>query len=99
MGLEPYKNKNELGGGVLKGTAPAFFGLLDALELYPTNERGGVYAPIGGFRSVSKLGESKCVVLEYNTRVTKITNDGVYVIKSTGNDLIKVIYVNLFLMT
>ena len=75
---------------MLKGTAPAVFDLLDALELHPTNKRGGVYAPIGGFRYVSNtVGESEGVVLEHKTRVTKMTNDGVYVIKSTGNDFDK----------
>lgn len=41
VGLEPYKNEDQVFGGVLKKTAPAVFGLLAALELHPTNEKAG----------------------------------------------------------
>lgn len=41
VGLEPYRNKKLLGGGVLKSTAPAVFGLLAAIELHPTNKKSG----------------------------------------------------------
>ena len=44
VGLEPYSNNEQIGGGVLKKTAPAVFGLLAALELHPTNDKaGGMY--------------------------------------------------------
>ena len=41
VGLEPYRNNELLGGGVLKTTAPAVFGLLAAIELHPTNKKAG----------------------------------------------------------
>ena len=41
VGLEPYKNKNQLFGGVLESTAPAVFGLLAAIELHPENKKSG----------------------------------------------------------
>ena len=41
VGLEPYKNTDVFGGGVVKKTAPAVFGLLAALELHPTNKKAG----------------------------------------------------------
>lgn len=41
VGLEPYKNEKYFGGGVIKKTAPAVFGLLAALELHPTNKKAG----------------------------------------------------------
>lgn len=41
VGLEPYRNNELLGGGVLKSTAPAVFGLLAAIELHPTNSKSG----------------------------------------------------------
>jgi hypothetical protein len=41
VGLEPYRNKQLVGGGVLQSTAPAVFGLLAAIELHPTNEKSG----------------------------------------------------------
>jgi len=41
VGLEPYKNNDQFGGGVLKKTAPAVFGLLAALELHPSNNKAG----------------------------------------------------------
>ena len=41
VGLEPYRNNEKLGGGVIRKTAPAVFGLLAALELHPTNDKAG----------------------------------------------------------
>ena len=41
VGLEPYRNNELLGGGVLRSTAPAVFGLLAAIELHPTNKKAG----------------------------------------------------------
>jgi hypothetical protein len=41
VGLEPYSNDSQIGGGVIKKTAPAVFGLLAALELHPTNKKAG----------------------------------------------------------
>jgi phytoene dehydrogenase-like protein len=41
VGLEPYENKDKLGGGVLQTTAPAVFGLLAAIELHPENKKAG----------------------------------------------------------
>jgi hypothetical protein len=41
VGLEPYRNNELLGGGVLKSTAPAIFGLLAAIELHPSNSKSG----------------------------------------------------------
>ena len=41
VGLEPYRNNDKIGGGVLEKTAPAVFGLLAALELHPTNDMAG----------------------------------------------------------
>ena len=41
VGLEPYRNNELLGGGVLKSTAPAVFGLLAAIELHPNNNKSG----------------------------------------------------------
>jgi hypothetical protein len=41
VGLEPYSNDDQIGGGVIKKTAPAVFGLLAALELHPTNKKAG----------------------------------------------------------
>lgn len=48
VGLEPYRNDNQLFGGVLQSTAPAVFGLLAAIELHPTN-------PLAGGRSMHLL--------------------------------------------
>ena len=90
VGLEPYKNDNEIGGGVLTSTAPAVFGLLAALELHPTNKRAGVFAPIGGFRSVGKAFEKLAtdmgVRIEYEKTVTKVTNDGVFYSDTSANN-------------
>jgi hypothetical protein len=41
VGLEPFRNSELLGGGVLKSTAPAVFGLLAAIELHPSNSKAG----------------------------------------------------------
>jgi len=41
VGLEPYRNNQLLGGGVLRSTAPAVFGLLAAIELHPSNAKSG----------------------------------------------------------
>jgi len=41
VGLEPYVNKAQMAGGVMKKTAPAVFGLLAAIELHPTNKKSG----------------------------------------------------------
>jgi phytoene desaturase (3,4-didehydrolycopene-forming) len=41
VGLEPYRNNDLFGGGVLRSTAPAVFGLLAAIELHPTNKKAG----------------------------------------------------------
>jgi phytoene desaturase (3,4-didehydrolycopene-forming) len=41
VGLEPYRNSKLLGGGVLRSTAPAVFGLLAAIELHPSNSKSG----------------------------------------------------------
>lgn len=46
VGLEPFRNDDDngimgIGGGVLRKTAPAVFGLLAALELHPTNKKAG----------------------------------------------------------
>eukprot|EP00957_Ditylum_brightwellii_P163225 12428967-Ditylum_brightwellii.AAC.1 len=87
VGLEPYKNEKQLFGGVIKKTAPAVFGLLAALELHPTNNKAGVFAPIGGFRSVGNAFQSLAkdcgVQFQYNKTVTKITKNGVYTIDSS----------------
>jgi phytoene desaturase (3,4-didehydrolycopene-forming) len=41
VGLEPYRNDEFFGGGVLRTTAPAVFGLLAAIELHPSNKNAG----------------------------------------------------------
>lgn len=82
VGLEPYRNNNELFGGVLKTTAPAIFGLLAAIELHPDNKLAGVFAPIGGFEAVSrsfqKLAEEKGVQVQCNATVTSVSDNGVH---------------------
>jgi len=82
VGLEPYRNNQLVGGGVLDSTAPAVFGLLAAIELHPTNQKCGVFAPVGGFRAVTdaleKLAESLGVVVKCGKTVVSVTNDGVY---------------------
>jgi len=82
VGLEPYANKGKLGGGVLRKTAPAVFGLLSALELHPTNDRAGVFAPVGGFRRVAESMHDLCVDkgvrFQFGASVTTVTDEGVY---------------------
>jgi phytoene desaturase (3,4-didehydrolycopene-forming) len=82
VGLEPYRNEKQVGGGILDSTAPAVFGLLAAIELHPRNEKCGVYAPIGGFQSVAtslqKLAESCGVTCRTGKRVTKVSSEGVW---------------------
>lgn len=88
VGLEPYTNKNQIGGGVLRKTAPAVFGLLAALELHPTNKKCGVFAPVGGFRQVAesiyKLCQNSGVKFEFDTSVTSVDSNGVH-LKSMSN--------------
>jgi len=66
------------------------FGLLAALELHPSNPKCGVYAPIGGFQAVSeafeKLAESNDVTIKYNSTVTQVTEEGVYLLDSNEPD-------------
>ena len=89
VGLEPYTNNREVGGGVLTTTAPAVFGLLAALELHPTNKRAGVFAPIGGFRAVGQAFERLAIAMgvhiEYDKTVTEVRDDGVYFLDSNTN--------------
>ena len=81
VGLEPYTNKQKFAGGILETTAPAVFGLLAAIELHPTNKKCGVFAPIGGFRSVAKslqrLAQDLGVCIQCGCTVTEIAADGV----------------------
>lgn len=90
VGLEPYKNDQQLGGGVLRKTAPAVFGLLAALELHPTNEKAGVFAPVGGFRQVAESMYQLCldnaVKIKFDTSVTRITDDGVHFVSKGENE-------------
>ena len=87
MGLEPYRNQNNIAGGVFDKTAPAVFGLLSALEL-SNNSKAGVFAPIGGFESVSNafssLAKEMNVTIEYGISVTKVMDEGVYFINKTA---------------
>lgn len=82
VGLEPYRNAALLGGGVLRSTAPAVFGLLAALELHPTNEKAGVFAPVGGFQAVTVALEALLddldVEIRCDTTVLGVTNEGVW---------------------
>jgi phytoene desaturase (3,4-didehydrolycopene-forming) len=88
VGLEPYANDQQFGGGVLRKTAPAVFGLLAALELHPTNNKAGVFAPVGGFRQVAESMYRLCldndVDVKFDTSVTRITDDGVHFISKEG---------------
>ena len=83
VGLEPFANNQQIFGGVVRKTAPAVFGLLAALELHPTNERAGVYAPIGGFQKVSKAFEALAidcgVEIMYRKTITGISEEGVWI--------------------
>jgi phytoene desaturase (3,4-didehydrolycopene-forming) len=86
VGLEPFVNDKQIGGGVLRKTAPAVFGLLAALELHPTNPKCGVFAPIGGFRQVAESMHRLCedcgVKFEFDASVTRVDSNGVH-LKST----------------
>mmetsp|Transcript_13664 Transcript_13664/g.20739 ORF Transcript_13664/g.20739 Transcript_13664/m.20739 type:complete len:379 (-) Transcript_13664:162-1298(-) len=90
VGLEPYRNDNQLFGGTLSKTSPAVFGLLAALELHPTNEKAGVFAPVGGFEVVSKAFEDLAldlgVEIYYNKNVESIHNDGISYSTNNGFD-------------
>lgn len=83
VGLEPYRNDQQLGGGILRKTAPAVFGLLAAIELHPTNSKGGVFAPVGGFEAVTnameQLAIEQGVEIQCGATVTKVNDKGVYV--------------------
>jgi phytoene dehydrogenase-like protein len=87
VGLEPYRNDDQLGGGILRKTAPAVFGLLAAIELHPS--KGGVYAPIGGFEAVSRAMERLVkdlgVEIQCDTTVTKVDTQGVYIKNGESN--------------
>jgi phytoene desaturase (3,4-didehydrolycopene-forming) len=87
VGLEPYRNDDQLGGGILRKTAPAVFGLLAAIELHPS--KGGVYAPIGGFDAVSRAMERLVkdlgVEIQCDTTVTKVDTQGVYINNGESN--------------
>ena len=90
VGLEPYRNDDQLGGGILRKTAPAVFGLLAAIELHP--EKGGVYAPVGGFEAVTdaleRLVRELDVEIRCDTTVTKVNDQGVFVIHGESNTFI-----------
>ena len=87
VGLEPYANEKQIGGGVLRKTAPAVFGLLAALELHPTNTKCGVFAPVGGFRQVSESMYQLCqdcgVKFLFDTSVTHVDGKGVSLISKS----------------
>ena len=93
VGLSPYINKGQIGGGVLRKTAPAVFGLLAAIELHPTNKRAGVFAPVGGFRQVAESIYKLCidnnVKFQFDSSVTKINDNGVYYTAKEGSDIEK----------
>ena len=92
VGLQPYCDETQIGGGVLCKTAPAVFALLAAIELHPQNENAGVYAPIGGFQAVTDAVEQLAlsfsnVQIKTNVTVTKVTKDGVWMTcSSSSND-------------
>ena len=90
VGLSPYINSKQIGGGVLRKTAPAVFGLLAAIELHPTNKRAGVFAPVGGFRQVAESIYKLCidnnVKFQFDSSVTSITDEGVYYINKERSD-------------
>ncbi|KAL7481227.1 hypothetical protein ACHAW6_006906 [Cyclotella cf. meneghiniana] len=91
VGLEPYANAEQIGGGVLRKTAPAVFGLLAALELHPTNNKCGVFAPVGGFRQVAESMYQLCqdcgVKFIFDCSVTRVDASGVHFInKKDGSE-------------
>eukprot|EP00804_Cyclotella_cryptica_P014610 CCRYP_012648-RA/>CCRYP_012648-RA protein AED:0.10 eAED:0.10 QI:92/1/1/1/0.6/0.5/6/1526/676 len=91
VGLEPYVNAEQIGGGVLRKTAPAVFGLLAALELHPTNKKCGVFAPVGGFRQVAEAMYHLChdcgVQFMFDCSVTRVDATGVHFInKQVGSE-------------
>ncbi|CAB9530594.1 Dehydrosqualene desaturase [Seminavis robusta] len=90
VGLEPYRNNQQLGAGVLTTTAPAVFGLLAAIELHPDNDKAGVFAPIGGFKSVSEslanLARAMGVTIETGRMVTRIDSSGVVHVRRNDTD-------------
>ncbi|CAJ1965690.1 unnamed protein product [Cylindrotheca closterium] len=90
VGLEPYRNSAKVGGGVFQSTAPAVFGLLAAIELHPSNRKSGVFAPVGGFRTVSQalgeLGKELGTTVKLDTMVTSIEEDGVYIQHNDDKD-------------
>ncbi|GAX20658.1 hypothetical protein FisN_32Hh044 [Fistulifera solaris] len=92
VGLEPFANKDLPLGGVIDTTAPAVFGLLSAIELHPTNNKCGVFAPIGGFRAVTNGMESLArdlgVVIKTETTATKVTSEGVYCCETSNTNKI-----------
>jgi phytoene dehydrogenase-like protein len=64
--------------------------MLAALELHPTNDKAGVYAPLGGFRRVASSMVELCldldVELRFDASVTSVTDDGVHFL-STDDDV------------
>ena len=90
VGLEPYANEKQIGGGVLRKTAPAVFGLLAALELHPTNTKCGVFAPVGGFRQVSESMFHLCqdcgVKFMFDASVTQVNDKGVHMLSRVDQD-------------
>jgi phytoene desaturase (3,4-didehydrolycopene-forming) len=86
VGLQPYDQPEQFAGGILRKTAPAVFGLLAAIELHP--DKGGVWAPIGGFgvvtKAVTKLAQERNVEIRTETTATKITEEGVFFISKDG---------------
>ena len=88
VGLEPYRNDDLVGGGVLRSTAPAVFGLLSAIELHPTNKYAGIFAPIGGFDAVSSaihsLSMSFGVRFKLDRTVTSVSQSGITYLDGSG---------------
>eukprot|EP00980_Cylindrotheca_fusiformis_P012671 scaffold3103_cov136-Cylindrotheca_fusiformis.AAC.9 len=92
VGLEPYRNNELVGGGVLKSTAPAVFGLLAAIELHPSNSKSGVFAPVGGFQSVTeaieRLATELGTTILRDSTVTCIREDGVHIDQKDGPEFL-----------
>ena len=61
VGLEPYKNNDQLFGGVAESTAPAVFGLLAAIELHPENKKAGGKICRGSFELAHETHRSHFV--------------------------------------